>query len=171
MTKKRRPVDPSEWEPDLSSYSLDNFYIAAQDTKGHGNTIHARVPPNIMRAVDELVQSKAFVQLRTSSDFVRDAIHHRLHYLSERNSSTVDSEVNSILRGMRLMQAHIDKLDTLREYKKVIDSAADAINAVSDSKSEQKKLVDNLMSEVSDMPAYWRNRYTQEIKQRFGHLL
>ena len=171
MTKKRKPVDPSEWEPDRSSYNPDNFYTFSQDTKGHSNAIHVRVPPNIMGAVDELVQSKIFEPLRTTSDFVRDAIHHRLHYLSERNNSTVDSDVNSTLRAARLMQAHIDALDNLREYRKIIESAADAVNAVSDSKSEQKKLVNNLMSEVEDMPAYWKNRYMQEIKQRFGHLL
>lgn len=75
--------DPFLGSNDASSYSADKFYTASRNKKGFGSTIRLNVPPELLAAVSALVASRRVGDYRTSSDFYRDALVHRLKYLEQ----------------------------------------------------------------------------------------
>ena len=169
MAKPKKAVDPSEWDVDRSTYDMDKFYTTAKDTKGFSASMHTRIPPTIETQISRLVHSKRFEELQTPSDFVRDAIFHRLTYLSDKVN---DSPLSNVLRTVRMIQERINAEQCYQDFKQIIDDAAQVVNSYGhDGIQEAKKYVSDLISEVEDMPTYWKNKYVREIKQRFGHLL
>lgn len=65
-------------------YSRDRYYTHSTDQHGHKTTVRANVPPDMMRRIAIIVASRAIPEYGTSSDFVRDAVFHRLHEVGEK---------------------------------------------------------------------------------------
>src|SRR3990167_1708695 len=74
--------DPQQ-EPD---YHPDKFYVSASDSRGHNQPLQVYIPPQVHAMIRGLIESKEF-PFRSNSDFVRDAIRHRLQYLQSRLSN------------------------------------------------------------------------------------
>ncbi|GIV04083.1 MAG: hypothetical protein KatS3mg015_2913 [Fimbriimonadales bacterium] len=112
-------------------YSPNKFYTRAVDKQGHKETLHVPVPPAIYAAVSELIASRKFPALRTPQDFVRDAIIHRLHYLSTMAGGDYDDIVarETFLADVQRLKSEATELEQLllqtEELLKIAQSTAD----------------------------------------------
>jgi Arc/MetJ-type ribon-helix-helix transcriptional regulator len=66
-----------------TEYSIDEFYCEATDGRGHSDNHRVRLKPQISGEIGALVESGRIPEYSTSSAFIRDAIVHRLRWLSE----------------------------------------------------------------------------------------
>lgn len=73
------------WSPDDgTNYSPDDFYVRSVNKHDHAETIRLRMPNDVLGQVSQIVQGKVFGEhYRTTSDFLRDAVVHRLWYLQQ----------------------------------------------------------------------------------------
>jgi hypothetical protein len=72
------------WTPADSSYDPNKFYTEGSDKSGRGDPTSVRFPPQTASAIAALVQSGKIDAYRTTSEFVRDAVIHRLQYIGEK---------------------------------------------------------------------------------------
>lgn len=89
-----------------SSYSKDEYYIAATDSKGHGTKSYMNVPPLVKGEIAALIASRTIPVYRTEMDFWRDAGVHRLHDLSEMLSESapvMSGRLNILARQLAVM--------------------------------------------------------------------
>lgn len=71
----------SDWGVVSSGYKATGIYSKSTDGNGHSELLHLKVPPNINARVAEVcAEIKTY---RTTHDFIRDAIVHRLHWYAE----------------------------------------------------------------------------------------
>lgn len=109
------PNDP--WTLTSGSYDPATFYVRAGDGNGHASLIHVKVSPALLGQMQHLVQSRAIPQYRTYADLVRDAVIHRLRYLSDLYPDTMDLHALEIEQK----QAELDRLKIERDaWKKLI---------------------------------------------------
>jgi hypothetical protein len=88
LAEQPSPDSRDEWTSDASNtaektYDPNSFYPASRDKKGFGASIRITVPPSILGEVSALVARGIIPEYRTNHDFFRDAIVHRLHYVSD----------------------------------------------------------------------------------------
>lgn len=70
-------VDP--WEAaNRPSYTRNKFYTRSRDQFGATENQQIKFSPNTLGAISAIIASKQIPDYRTSSDFVRDAVIHRL---------------------------------------------------------------------------------------------
>lgn len=103
------------WAVDDGAYSIDNFYTKSKDMQGHSTVYHVRLPDYVAGEIGSMIESRKIPDYRTAADLIRDAIVHRLHYLSERTTSTaLDGVVNRIAIENKTAQ-YQEELDAFRE--------------------------------------------------------
>lgn len=66
-----------------SGYNEDDFYTRSTDGHGHQRHVRVNFPPSVVGQIAEIIQSGRIGAYKTSQDFIRDAVVHRLHYLNE----------------------------------------------------------------------------------------
>ena len=69
-------------------YAPDQFYTRSTNEKGFSTKMRVNLSPAINAAVMEMVHSKEFSAYHSVSDFIRDAVMHRLQYLREHGADT-----------------------------------------------------------------------------------
>jgi hypothetical protein len=79
-----QPFDPWDTAQGNEPYREDRIYTRSVDQRGFGTSVRAKVPPDIAAEMSKIVAKEWVPEYRTTADFVRDAIVHRLHYWSER---------------------------------------------------------------------------------------
>jgi len=67
-------------EKDRKSYTPDHFYLRASDQRGHSTQMRYDLPPADRAMMSELIAMDIF-PYRSYADVIRDAVHHRCHYL------------------------------------------------------------------------------------------
>lgn len=106
------------WTLSDGAYDPNKFYTEASDKSGRGDPVNARIPPQIAGTIAALVQSGKIPEYRTQSDFIRDAIVHRLHDIGERvDSGEIRRTVNMVVLLNQELQAERAKDD----YATLID--------------------------------------------------
>lgn len=103
------PNDP--WTLSSNSYDPATFYTRATDGNGHDSVIQTKVSPALLGEIQRLIQSKAIPQYRTNADLVRDALIHRLRYLSDEYPGSANLQALEIEQR----QAEIDNIRVQRE--------------------------------------------------------
>lgn len=106
-------------EPDPHEYSLERVYKAAADRRGHSQPIQARMDTEIVGSLAELIASRLIPDYGTVSDFIRDAIYHRLHYWQEKIAQGWSPRLSAAMALMEIDARH----NTLMSHRKVIDDA------------------------------------------------
>jgi len=90
-------------------YDEQEFYCRSVNKHDHSVVVNARMDPSVAGQIDALVSSGMIGHYRTKSDFIRDAIVHRLWFVS--NKLTDTEELKAMLaveRGrVRLEQAKL----------------------------------------------------------------
>ncbi len=159
------------WEVDRADdYSPDKFYIKATDDHGHSELVHLKVPPGVLSAIAQIVQSRAIPEYRTSQDLIRDAIIHRLHYL--RDSGLVDG-VAGTLAGFEEFAEDLFKLqEHMQSFEGIIRRTEQWVGKLGWNSDKAKDMVRRLYARALSIDDdYWRKAYTEEIERKFGSLL
>lgn len=71
------------WGTQADDYDIAEFYTKATDGRGHSDNMRVRVKPEIAGEIAAVVSSGRIPDYTTPQDFIRDAIVHRLRWLSE----------------------------------------------------------------------------------------
>lgn len=72
-----QPAEPDPWGLDDPAYDTHTFYTAAG---ADSESVRVRVNNKYLSIVGNLVASREIPDYKTTADFVRDAIYHRLYY-------------------------------------------------------------------------------------------
>lgn len=100
--------------PTSVGYSPDLFYCKATDTKGHGEKVGGRVPPDIYAQIQQIVHDDNFPDYTMPMDFIRDAIVHHLHRRQDQAGTMrmreVTKEIIERLGYEELVAKHEDEL-------------------------------------------------------------
>lgn len=109
-------------------YSPDEFYTKATNKHDHSSTPYSvRVDPTTSAQISALIASGKIPHYKTPSDFFRDALVHRLHYLVYRMDLGTD-EMREMLSRTR-EQARLDMLASqVADIEKMIQTAQDGMN-------------------------------------------
>ncbi len=151
------------WKLSTGSYDPDKFYTEASDKSGRGDPLNARVPPQIAGTIAALVQSAKIPEYRTASDFVRDAIVHRLHTIGEK----VDS--GEITRTVNMVALLNDEIHTSRAKDDfhalvaLIKTRHFDYGARSMEKANQ--YVKGRLAEIDSIPEDFQEDYEKELTQ------
>ena len=147
--------------------SRDEYRIPASDTKGHSARHWFRSMPQMARQVEQIVSSRKF-PYRTKGDLLRHALHRHVLWLAEQTKvSSVDAQVETIIELMRDEEMNSD-------FLLVFDKLAERISShlSSGSQGEACRLIRIVQDNIKQMPdGYWRDRYTEQVKVKFGHLI
>jgi len=109
-------------------YSPDEFYTKATNKHDHSSTPYSvRVDPTTAAQIAALIASGKIPHYKTPSDFFRDSLVHRLHYLVYRMDLGTP-EIREMLSRAR-EQARLDMLASqVADIEKMIETAQKGIN-------------------------------------------
>lgn len=86
-----KPVTKDGFDPfnfEATTYDPNEFYVRSVDKRGHKETVHVPMPPDVYAEVHEMASRSEFPLYRTVQDFMRDAAIHRMHYLAHEYGAT-----------------------------------------------------------------------------------
>lgn len=112
-------ADP-EWKP-RSDYDPNEFYIRSEK-KGQSQSVTLRLQPDLARSIAVTVQSGQY-PYHTNSDFIRDAIVHRMTYLAEQYN---DAALHQFVK-IEMAQAKVDRRHAeIQANARLVDSTKSA---------------------------------------------
>lgn len=148
-------------------YDTAEFRVPASDSKGHNVRQWFRCQPGHDRQVELVLRTKKF-PYRTKGDILRHALVRHLRWIEEQAPvPSVMKEVDSILEIMR------DE-EFAQDFEVTFEKLGERINShmARGAHGEARRLLLLVNRHISAMPeGYWRDRYEQEIKARYGYIL
>ncbi len=146
---------------------MEEFRIGASDTNGHSARHWFRTIPQAAMQVEQVVASKKF-PYRSKGDLLRHALHRHLAWLGTQGFvSSISGQVDVILELLRDEELSAD-------FVMVFDKLSERISGhlSSGSKGEAIRLIRMVQNHIGSMPeGYWRQRYADQVKMKFGHLV
>jgi len=152
---------------DAPVYDPSDFLISPSDARGVSYHLSFRCMPDMVRAIDQILQSKTF-PLGTRGDLLRFALREGLRILDRLEPvSSVMKRVDIVNGMMAEENAHMDFMavfvhldETVRKY-------------MADSAPEQAvRTITVVKHQFESMPeGYWRDRYLAELQNRYGKAL
>jgi hypothetical protein len=103
-------------------YDVASFYPEATDGRGHSDNLRVRLKPEIAGEIGALVASGVIPEYATPQAVIRDAIVHRLHWLSE----NTDDPVLAAKMAEAVRRTVIE--ETTQRYTRLIDSFEEFIS-------------------------------------------
>lgn len=100
---KQDIADADSWTTDdegpagVKGYDPDKFYTSSRNKHDHSEQMSLKLPPDLYMAVQSYGNNQDFPEYRSGQDVVRDAIVHRLHYLT--SSYRADPTIISLVRA------------------------------------------------------------------------
>lgn len=115
----------AQWgKADNEGYSIDKFYTKSTDGRGHQKHVRVNAPPALVARASKMVKAEA-LPYNTVQDLVRDALHHRVHWL-EKNVSNI--EVDQDLVAVLRLQERIDYIRTEGEtLEQLVDTLEESL--------------------------------------------
>lgn len=114
------PNDP--WNLLSTGYALERFYTRSTDGNGHSDLIHVKISPLLHGQIIAAVEDRSLTAYRTQADVVRDALIHRLKWLSDNYSSAVNlAELEQEQRQAQLDQTKRQR-DAWKKYLNDLDT-------------------------------------------------
>lgn len=101
---------PPGWGVDQPGYSPSKFYTGSSDGHGKQGSVRFNCPPALLAEVQHLVQSGIIPAYRTTNDFFRDAMFHRLN---------VVASLRKLDKLSRTMHAHIALAERERQVGEI----------------------------------------------------
>lgn len=157
----RDTSDPSthsdpEWKP-RSDYDPNEFYIRSEK-KGQSQSVTLRIVPELARSIAVTVQSGQY-PYETNSDFIRDAIVHRMYWLAEHHG---DIELERFVK-IEMALARVDRRE--REVKanaKLVDGMKSLASIAIDAGDWEALAI--LIDDAWDTLDSMRNPYVGQLK-------
>lgn len=81
--------NPTSRSPNARQYDADTFYTRATDTRGHGERVSFKMPPDVYARIMKMVSSDEFPEYEQPADVIRDMV---VHGLSRRAAQSTDPE-------------------------------------------------------------------------------
>lgn len=101
-------------------YEVASFYVDATDGRGHSDNLRVRLKPQIAGEIGALVASGAIPEYSTPQALIRDAIVHRLHWLSANTDDPVlAAKLQETIRRVvveETTQRYIRLVDSFEEF-------------------------------------------------------
>lgn len=161
-------VIPDGWETeDPTSYSEAKIYAA---TGGSNNSVHvtARIPQAINRSIDVMIQSGKTKYL-TKTDFIRDALYHRLHWV-ELNQSAIKLELDDPLSVLRVVTSRAEKTMMREQMEQVIEQLIEA-NKINKKHGFTRKAKEEVLDAYRDVSRIsdpeWRDYLKERLEETF----
>jgi len=180
VAKAEQLALPDDWQVETGWYDADRFYFRFE-TGARTTQVGARVSLGLQRGLNEMLQealSTAAFPYKTGSDFVKDAIIHRLYYL--RNQFTSNTRRMAMEQALsrevgleKMLQHHAAQLQyeqtidqvfvpTMESYLKRGDAGRrKAIEVL----HETLEHIDNFTDE------FWQEQYRAKVLEKYGNLL
>lgn len=109
---------------DDRGYSRDNFYTKSTDGKGNSETKYMKLPPSFIARIGELVASRKVPAYRTDADFIRDAILHRLHDVSQ---MVKNGELESFVNRQVMLSRVASRREEMSEFNALVTTHEEAM--------------------------------------------
>lgn len=107
-----------------NKYDIDQTYTHSTDDKGHYEDVRVKVTPTMQAMVEEVI--KDLPEYRNIQDVFRDAVVHRLHYLTTKAPNPAASTLithEMMLHDLHLQQVKLDMwAKTISTIKKVAEA-------------------------------------------------
>lgn len=154
----------SSFDVEDGGYARTHFYTAGTDKRGHSERLVARVPPTVMGEVAHLVQSGLIPEYRTAADFVRDAIHHRLHDIETMITAEGWKPRASIERVLAQLRYREWKREAGVETAERVSAELNRLYAASDIMGVEV-LVEDLMDQIAPLDPAEKAPVVQLLEQ------
>jgi hypothetical protein len=144
-----------------------DYYVPAQDAKGHSDRIWARVTPAHIRELHVILQSRKF-PFRTVSDIVRWCVDRGIRELATREGRP------SVLRQVDAVMEVLREDYYCESFTNLFEALSRSVNRhlANGAHGEARRVVAMTREHLAAMPdGYWRRRYLDELDRQFGHLL
>jgi len=135
-------------EKDRKAYDPDRFYLRASDQRGHSTQMRYDLPPADRAMMSELIAMDIF-PYRSYADVIRDAVHHRCHYLLDPEN----------VRG--LVPEILDNL-ARREMEEIVETRVRNLKFYAQMKAKIRSVVAQL--ESADYPAWETSEMLNECR-------
>lgn len=179
--KSKKPVNKEEWEttaeedkfcPICGAYDPEQKMFKSRDTRGQSVLTYVRVPPDVLSQLEQIVQSGKFVY-KTIQEIIREAIGHRLFYLSKRISSEA---LDDTLVRLAAVHDLIEEEERMSEYQRELDKLDALVSAKLNEGAQGRKravtIVRRFYDQVSRMKdPYYQEVFTQRLENKFHDLL
>ena len=146
---------------------MEDYRIGASDTNGHSARHWFRTIPQMAMQVEQVVAGKKF-PYRSKGDLLRHALHRHMSWLASQGAVlSISGQVDVIIELLRDEEMSSD-------FVMVFDKLSERISGhlSSGSKGEATRLIRMVQNHVGSMPeGYWRTRYQEQMKVKFGHLI
>lgn len=143
-------------------HSTSTLLVPATDTQGHAEKVGTRIPPNMHRAVQTLVQSPDN-PWETSQDFIRWAIWQGLQQAGA-SVNGLDNTLGQVKAMVRIMAEKQEQAN----FSRVITSLTDAVRlhlSLDATEKAAELLLEVRLEAARISDHYWRERYLREIDQ------
>ena len=98
-----------------SEYSVHKFVTLSVDKRGHSSHLRVAITPSMGEMIGQLIAAKKVAEYKTPQDVVRDALYHRLQWLSEQEIIEDDD-----LLFLYRMEAEAEARKNKRETEKAL---------------------------------------------------
>lgn len=156
-------ADVTSWATSTSGYDPRKFYVAASDKKGHSAKYQVPVPTTVAGEISKLVQSGFVEEYGSAQDFIRDAIIHRLQFISE---LVADGELQ---RRITLSMLHANALlvkQQREQFKDLMRQVGENCNyyLTAGRVEELREYVSELLDQAEVVPEAHRSEYIGELE-------
>ena len=159
------------WDTESSTYDPDAFYTRSTDQKGHGELIHIKLPSYMHGMLAELVEDHNLPSYRTQADVVRDALHHRFHYLNEHLPNTEATRRLEPLAVLhRIQTATFRYHEELTAITQLIQDAQKAFQdgLAAGDYNQLRQLLTTVEQEATSLREPFRSQLLEWIQQKRG---
>lgn len=160
------PQDMIDWE----GFRQSRF---AADAKGHSARMSFRIQPQIVRVITELV--KEFdEEYKEPADMIRHSIREHIRRLQQYREFKEEDRITSTMCQVDAMLNILEMEEHQADFDLTIQRASDVITKMyaQGAHGEVARLINDLKKQVTLMASdFWREKYLNEVKARFGHLM
>lgn len=146
-----------------AGYHREKYYITAVDSKGHSGKMQVKIHEAELAQIAKWVTHHG-TRYRTTQDFVRDAVAHRLHDMHEFHlNGKLDRESST---GMMMAQLGAERIarEQREELLKMLSTEVGTLIAERQV-SEAAAIIDQVTTDITDWPEAQRKRATDQLDQ------
>lgn len=151
-------------------YDPDEFYTRAVNQHDHSVVLSVRVDPGVMAEIDSMISQRTIPHYKNRTDFIRDALVHRLHYVMEKYEDLQTPEFQMML-ALEMEQSRVEQ--ARRSVQTVEKLIADAKANVADARAKGdagwlERTRESLVRQLEWVPEPYRSQIQQTVKEIDG---
>lgn len=130
-----RKLSDRRWKFERTNYNPNTIYGQTRDDKGHSNWIRTRMQPSDYDALTSLLAGDTPHPYHNVSEFVRDAVIHRMVYIAQRYDQWT-AEFDNFLEAHNLAV----ELGKRRRYREWIEQMIVEVDSIADDFSRREQV-------------------------------